>query len=161
MSFSPIQIGHLQKVLVRLLARKGCSIPSIHFSRILFLLLAGEAGNQITGLGSFGPFTRAGKSPIDKANENANGPSQLEEPSYLDPSFSARLHSQTAIRGVGHMEILTFGLIAARKGYIQHTTLVPEAARFLPFNLKSLSPSYRALDDLPNLFSLPKKWVDS
>jgi hypothetical protein len=59
------------------------------------------------------------------------------------------------------MEILTFGLIAARKGYIQHTTLVPEAARFLPFNLKSLSRSYRARDDLPNLFSLPKKWVDS
>jgi hypothetical protein len=60
------------------------------------------------------------------------------------------------------MEILTFGLIAARKGYMQqHTTLVPEAAKFLPFNLKSLSPSLHAQDEIPNLLSLRKKWVDS
>jgi hypothetical protein len=59
------------------------------------------------------------------------------------------------------MEILTFGLIAARKGYMQHTVLVPEAAKFLPFNLKSLSPSHHAQEEIPNLLSLRKKWVDS
>ena len=59
------------------------------------------------------------------------------------------------------MEILTFGLIAARKGYMQHTTLVPEATEFLPFNLKSLSTSLHAEDEIPNLLSLRKKWVDS
>jgi hypothetical protein len=59
------------------------------------------------------------------------------------------------------MEILTFGLIAARKGYIQHTALVPEATTFLPFNLKSLSPSLHDQDEIPNLLSMRKKWVDS
>jgi hypothetical protein len=103
----------------------------------------------------------AGKSPTDKANENTNGPSWREESSYLDPSFSVPLHSQTAIPGVGHMEILTFGLIAARKGYMHHTALVPEATKFLPFNLKSLSSSLHAQDEIPDLLSLRKKWVDS
>jgi hypothetical protein len=119
------------------------------------------AGNLITGFGSFGPFTRTGKSPTDKVNENTNGPNRNEESSYLDPWFSMPPHSQTKIPGVGHMEILTFGLIATRKGYMQHTALVPEAAKFLPFNLKSLSPSLHPQDEIPNLLSLRKKWVDS
>jgi hypothetical protein len=119
------------------------------------------AGNLITGLGSFGPFTITGKSPIDGTNENTNDLRRSEESSYPDSSFSVSPHSQTAIPGLRHMEILTFGLIAARKGYMQHTTLVPEAAKFLPFNLKSLSPSHHAQDEMPILSSLRKKWVDS
>ena len=59
------------------------------------------------------------------------------------------------------MEILTFGLIAARKAYVQHTALVPEEAKFLPFNLKSLNPSLHAQDEIPDLLSMRKKWVDS
>jgi ribosomal protein S14 len=50
----------------RIAGEKGCSILSIHLSRILFRLPA-VAGNLITGLGSFGPCTRTEKGPTDKA----------------------------------------------------------------------------------------------
>ena len=59
------------------------------------------------------------------------------------------------------MEILTFGLIATRKGYTHHATFVREPAKFQPFDLRPLRHSYSAYekDNSPSRMSVGKKWV--
>jgi hypothetical protein len=58
------------------------------------------------------------------------------------------------------MEILVFGLIATWKGYVtEHVTLVPEVAKFLPFDLRPLRNSYGAEDNSPSRTVTRKKWV--
>jgi len=57
------------------------------------------------------------------------------------------------------MEILVFALVAARKGYTQHATLVREAAKFQPFDLRPLRHSYSAEDDSASKTSGSKKWI--
>ena len=44
------------------------------------------------------------------------------------------------------MEALIFALIAARNGYTQRETFVPEPAEFQPFDLRALRHSYNAED---------------
>ena len=61
---------------------------------------------------------------------------------------------------VGDMEILIFALIATRKGYItKHAALVPEAAKFMPFDFRPLRKAYSAKDNSPSRRSVLKKWV--
>jgi hypothetical protein len=45
------------------------------------------------------------------------------------------------------MEILIFALVAARKGYFQKDTFVPEPAEFRSFDVRALARSYEAQDD--------------
>jgi hypothetical protein len=57
------------------------------------------------------------------------------------------------------MEILIFALIATRKGYTQHSSRVPEAPKFRPFDLRPLRHSYSAEDNSPGRTSVRKEWV--
>jgi len=57
------------------------------------------------------------------------------------------------------MEIPVFGLIATTKGYVQHETFVPEAAKFLAFDFRPLRHPYNAENDSPSRRSVRKKWV--
>jgi hypothetical protein len=57
------------------------------------------------------------------------------------------------------MEILIFALVAARKGYTQHATLVREAAKFQPIDFRPLRHSYSAEVCSLSGASVPKKWV--
>ena len=48
------------------------------------------------------------------------------------------------------MEPLIFALIAARGGYKQDQSFVPEPAEFLPFDLRALERSYESEDTSSN-----------
>ena len=57
------------------------------------------------------------------------------------------------------MEILVFALVAARKGYIQRETFVPEVAKFQAFDLRPLRHPYDAEDNSTDRPSVRKSWV--
>jgi hypothetical protein len=88
---------------------------------------------------------------------------QHEEEYNLNNKFSEGQHRQTGIKGVGDMEILTFGLIATRKGYTHHATFVREPAEFQAFDLRPLrhSCSAKEKDNSSSRMSVRKKWVIS